>query len=134
MSRRIAWGIALCLAAAIAAPLPAAARSVTDASGRRVDVPDAAARILPVGQPAAILVYALAPEKMLGWPRKPGAPGLAFLTPATRELPEIGVLVRDGTVNSASIAEESPCPVRKLRMFSSSRTRATVWPAARVSK
>jgi iron complex transport system substrate-binding protein len=108
MSRRIAWGIALCLGAAIAAPLPAAARVVTDATGRRIDVPDAAARILPAGQPAAILIYALAPEKMLGWPRKPGAPGLAFLTPAARELPEIGVLVRDGTVNSASIAELKP--------------------------
>jgi iron complex transport system substrate-binding protein len=108
MGNRIVWGIRLWLAAAVLAAAPAAARSVIDATGRTIDVPDAVARILPVGQPAAILIYALAPEKMLGWPRKPGGPGLAFLTPAARELPEIGVLVRDGTVNSAAIAELKP--------------------------
>jgi iron complex transport system substrate-binding protein len=108
MGNRIVWGIRLWLAAAVLAAAPAAARSVIDATGRTIDVPDAVARILPVGQPAAILIYALAPEKMLGWLRKPGAPGLAFLTPAARELPQIGVLVRDGTANSASIAELKP--------------------------
>jgi iron complex transport system substrate-binding protein len=108
MGRRIVWVIGLWLAAAALAPLPLAARAVTDATGRTIDIPDAVARILPVGQPAAILIYALAPEKMLGWPRKPGGPGLTFLTPAARELPEIGALVRDGSVNSAAIAELKP--------------------------
>ncbi len=37
-------------------------------------------------------------------------------------------------VNTRSIAENRPCPVRKLRIVSSSRTRATVCPVERVSK
>jgi hypothetical protein len=36
--------------------------------------------------------------------------------------------------NTRSIAENSACPVRKLRIVSSSRTRATVCPVDRVSK
>ena len=37
-------------------------------------------------------------------------------------------------VKNRSSAENSPWPVRKVRMVSSSRTRATVWPVGRVSK
>ncbi len=33
--------------------------------------------------------------------------------------------------NSRSMPDDSPWPVRKPRIVSSSRTRATVWPAAR---
>jgi iron complex transport system substrate-binding protein len=108
MRQRILWGAGVWLATALLGAVPAAARSVSDATGRRVEIPETVTRILPVGQPAAILVYALAPDKMLGWPRKPGGPGLAFLTPGSRELPEIGALVRDGTVNNAAIGELKP--------------------------
>ncbi len=38
------------------------------------------------------------------------------------------------SVNGTSSTAVMPWPVRKLRMVSSSRTRATVWPAARDSK
>lgn len=108
MKRRLLRGAMLFLGAAVLAAAPAAARAIADATGRAVEIPETVARILPVGQPAAILVYALAPEKMLGWPRKPGGPGLAFLTPASRELPEIGALVRDGAINRAAIGELKP--------------------------
>jgi iron complex transport system substrate-binding protein len=87
---------------------PSFAGSITDATGRRVEIPDKIERVLPAGQPAAAIVYALAPQKMLGWPRKPNAAGMAFLLPEVRALPEIGLLVREGKVNEAAIAAMKP--------------------------
>jgi iron complex transport system substrate-binding protein len=84
------------------------AASITDATGRQVEIPAKVERVLPAGQPAAGIVYALAPQKMLGWPRKPNAAGMAFLLPEVRELPEIGTLLREGKVNEAAIAAMKP--------------------------
>ena len=44
------------------------AGEVTDSTGRAVTVPDHVARVLPAGPPAAILLEALAPDLMIGWP------------------------------------------------------------------
>ena len=104
-------GIRSALALVIVLPLslaPALAGSVVDATGRRIELPDKVERVLPAGQPAAAIIYALAPQKMLGWPRKPNAAGMAFLLPEVRELPEIGNLVREGKVNEAAIATMKP--------------------------
>jgi iron complex transport system substrate-binding protein len=95
--------------AALVLALPATARSLTDATGRTVEIPDRLARVLPAGQPAAVLLYVLAPEKMLVWPRKPMGPGAQFLTPAARALPEVGPMVlRNGQVNEAMLREMKP--------------------------
>lgn len=51
--------------------------------------------VLAAGQPAAILVLALAPDRMLGWPRRPGAGALALL-PHAADLPEHGALTGGG--------------------------------------
>ena len=94
---------------ALLAPFaPARAGSVVDATGRRVELPEKVERVLPAGQPAAAIVYALAPGKMLGWPRKPNAAGMVFLLPEVRELREIGSLVREGKVNEAAITAMKP--------------------------
>ncbi len=104
LGRRLAIALAALLLAA-----PAGARSLTDATGRTVDIPDTVTRVLPAGQPAAILLYVLAPEKMLAWPRKPAGPGAAFLTPRARELPEVGPLVlRGGEVSEAMLRQMKP--------------------------
>ena len=87
---------------------PSFAGSITDATGRRVEIPATVERVLPAGQPAAAIVYALAPQKMLGWPRKPNAAGMAFLLPEVRELPEIGTLLREGKVNDSAITAMKP--------------------------
>lgn len=69
---------------------PAARGAVlADATGRSVSVSDAIARVLPAGPPAAVLMAALAPDLMLGWPHKPGADSLAFLPQQLRDLPEV---------------------------------------------
>jgi iron complex transport system substrate-binding protein len=108
MKLRLKHTCSIWLALLLLSGAPAAARMVSDATGRAVEVPDHVERILPMGQPAAILVYTLAPSKMLGWPRKPGEAGQAFLLPATRDLPEFGLLVRNGKANKAAIDELKP--------------------------
>lgn len=44
---------------------------VDDATGRKVEIPDQVAHVFPAGPPAAALLYAIAPEKMLGWAHAP---------------------------------------------------------------
>ena len=45
----------------------AAARSISDSGGRRVDLPDKIAKVWPAGPPSEALVYILAPDKLIGW-------------------------------------------------------------------
>jgi len=51
--------------------------------------------VFAAGQPAAILILALAPGRLLGWPRRPGPAALAFLPP-TADRPELGALSAGG--------------------------------------
>ena len=45
----------------------AVAREVIDSAGRKVEVPDRIERVMAAGPPASVLIYMLAPEKMIGW-------------------------------------------------------------------
>ncbi len=65
------------------------AAEVTDATGRAVQVPDHVARVLPAGPPAAILLTAIAPDLMLGWPSPVAENARALLAPAAAALPQI---------------------------------------------
>jgi iron complex transport system substrate-binding protein len=67
---------------------PASARSVVDATRRTVEIPDRIERVMPAGQPAAVLLYTLAPEKMIGWPHSPGPAAKSLLGPSFSDLPE----------------------------------------------
>jgi iron complex transport system substrate-binding protein len=87
---------------------PANARSVVDATGRTVQVPDRIERVMPAGQPAAVLLYTLAPEKMIGWPHSPNPAAKSLLGPSFADLPELGPLVRDGKVQSEQIKAAQP--------------------------
>jgi hypothetical protein len=62
-----------------AAPAQEPARAVIDSAGRRVELPQRISRVLAAGPPASILLYTLAPEKMIGWVRTPGPAEKAFL-------------------------------------------------------
>ncbi len=46
----------------------ASAAEVIDSTGRTVRVPDEVPHVLPAGPPAAILLAAIAPDLMVGWP------------------------------------------------------------------
>jgi iron complex transport system substrate-binding protein len=44
------------------------AAEVTDSTGRAVQIPDRILHVLPAGPPAAVLLEAIAPDLMVGWP------------------------------------------------------------------
>lgn len=101
--------IGLALLSALLACVPAAARPFVDAAGRTVEIPDRVARVLAAGPPAAILLYALAPEKMVGWVSAPSPEARPYLAPETRDLPAYGRLTgRGGTANVESVLVAKP--------------------------
>jgi iron complex transport system substrate-binding protein len=102
--------VAVAAVVALVALLTAAtAREVIDSAGRKVEVPDRIERIMAAGPPASVLVYMLAPEKMIGWNLKPREAELAFLAPMVRNLPEIGRLTgRGNTANLEVVMNAKP--------------------------
>ncbi|MCQ3942001.1 MAG: iron ABC transporter substrate-binding protein, partial [Alphaproteobacteria bacterium] len=94
---------------AVSALETASARIVVDSAGRRIEIPDRIERIVAAGPPASVLVYVLAPEKLVGWNRKPSPAEAAFLAPAAARLPEIGRITgRGGTANLEVILAAKP--------------------------
>jgi iron complex transport system substrate-binding protein len=88
------------LSAALIAPGRARAATVTDSAGRAVPVPEKVTRVFPAGPPAAILLYTLAPDLLLGWPRANRPAEREFLHPDIGPRPEIGRLTgRGNTAN-----------------------------------
>jgi iron complex transport system substrate-binding protein len=84
-------------------------RTITDSAGRRVEIPQQISRVLAAGPPASILLYTLAPEKIIGWVRTPSPPEKAFLLENVRELPEYGRLTgRGGTANLENVLKFKP--------------------------
>ena len=101
----------LLIAAGVSAALPARAqaRSVTDSANRRVNVPAQVQRIFPAGPPAAIWLYTLAPEALIGWPRANRAAELEFLLPGIGNRPEVGRLTgRGNTTNLEQLLLTKP--------------------------
>ncbi|MBL26068.1 MAG: iron ABC transporter substrate-binding protein [Rhodospirillaceae bacterium] len=80
----------------VALPATGSAREIADSAGRPVEVPDRISRVFAAGPPAAVLVYMLAPETMIGWPRAPREAASPFLVPSARALPELGRLTGRG--------------------------------------
>src|SRR5512142_393220 len=86
-----------------------AAREVEDATGRRVAVPDRVERVMAAGPTAAVVLYVLAPEKMIGWPSAPRPHEREFILPAVRDLPELGRLTgRGDTANVEVVLKARP--------------------------
>ncbi|HZV84153.1 MAG TPA: hypothetical protein VFF48_04120 [Brevundimonas sp.] len=52
--------------------------------------------VIAAGQPAALLIWAVARERLAGWPRKPGPEALGALAPRAGALPELGALAGGG--------------------------------------
>ena len=88
------------LSAALLAPRHARAATVTDGAGRAVPVPVHVQRVFPAGPPAAIFLYTLAPELLLGWPRANRPEEREFLLPEVGGRPEVGRITgRGNTAN-----------------------------------
>src|SRR5262245_34225726 len=99
----------LAVLAALAAPRPVRAATLTDAAGRPVTIPERVTRVFPSGPPAAILLYTLAPELLIGWPRANSAEERAFLLPDVGARPEVGRLTgRGNTANLETVIALKP--------------------------
>ena len=89
--------------AALIASSRAWAATVTDGAGRSVPVPARVNRVFPAGPPAAIMLYTLAPDLLLGWPRANRADEREFLLPDVGARPEVGRITGRG--NTANLEE-----------------------------
>jgi iron complex transport system substrate-binding protein len=85
----------------LALPRLARAQTVTDATGRALAIPPNVTRVFPAGPPAAIMLYTLAPELLIGWPRANRAEEREYLLPEIGARPEIGRITGRG--NSANL-------------------------------
>ncbi|MCJ2135163.1 iron ABC transporter substrate-binding protein [Methylobacterium sp. J-026] len=104
-----AGALALLLAQFLVLAGAAAARPFTDAAGRTVELPERIERVLAAGPPASVLLYTLAPDRMVGWVSVPRPEALPYLEPRTRALPAYGRLTgRGGTANVESVLAAKP--------------------------
>jgi iron complex transport system substrate-binding protein len=95
--------------AALVMPRVARAATVTDDTGRALPVPARVSRVFPAGPPAAILLYTLAPDLLLGWPRANRPEECAYLLPDVCARPEVGRLTgRGNTANLESVIALKP--------------------------
>jgi iron complex transport system substrate-binding protein len=96
-------------AASLGVPAWAQAATLTDGAGRRVAVPKKVERVFPAGPPAAIQLYTLAPDALLGWPRANRPDELEFLLPGIGNRPELGRLTgRGNTANLEAVLGLKP--------------------------
>jgi iron complex transport system substrate-binding protein len=95
--------------AAVLLPRVARAATVTDATGRELPIPAKVARVFPAGPPAAILLYTLAPDLLLGWPRANRPEECAYMLPDVCARPEVGRITgRGNTANLESVIALKP--------------------------
>ena len=68
--------------------------------------------VVAAGQPAALLIWAVARERLAGWPHKPSAEALTALAAGAADLPELGSLAGPGRAASLeTIAAMEPALV-----------------------
>lgn len=65
--------------------------------------------VVAAGQPAALLIWATARERLAGWPRKPSVQDLSGLASGAQTLPELGALAGPGRpANLEAVAALKP--------------------------
>ncbi|WP_395020075.1 ABC transporter substrate-binding protein [Dongia sp.] len=89
--------------------VPAQAAEFTDSLGRTVTLPDTVARVLPAGPPAAVAIYTLAPEKMIGWVKPLEDEQKEFIGETYRSLPVAGRLTgKEADLDAAAVKALKP--------------------------
>jgi iron complex transport system substrate-binding protein len=97
------------LSVALIAPRSAFAQTVKDAAGRSVPVPAKVTRVFPAGPPAAILLYTLAPDMLIGWPRANRPEECIYMLPEICARPEVGRITgRGNTANLETLLALKP--------------------------
>ena len=87
----------------------AAARTFVDDAGRKVELPDKVERVYAAGPPASVLVFALAPDKLIGWTRAFRPDEAEWVPKKYADLPELGRLTgRGNTANVEVVLKANP--------------------------
>ena len=82
---------------------------MNDAAGRAVPIPAKVSRVFPAGPPAAILLYTLAPELLIGWPRANRPEECVYMLPEICTRPEVGRITgRGNTANLETVLALKP--------------------------
>lgn len=76
-------------------------RAFVDSAGREVTVPREVRRVYAAGGPASIILYTLAPEKLVGWSRELRDEEKPFIAACCRDLPVLGQVTGRG--NSGNV-------------------------------
>ena len=97
---RVAWNTVLILAILVAGSGRAA--EFVDEAGRRVALPYRVERVMPAGMAAAVLIFSLAPEKLIGWSQPLSPAQRAYLPAKYARLPTIGELVGSNPAAAAA--------------------------------
>lgn len=93
----------------LAPALALAQAPAVDATGRTIPAPARVARVYAAGPPASVLVYAIAPQKLLGWTRALRPREAAFFDERAAALPELGRLTgRGNTANVEVVLRAKP--------------------------
>jgi iron complex transport system substrate-binding protein len=80
-----------------------------DGAGRRIEVPGTVERIYAAGPPASILVFAVAPDKLIGWTSAFRAAERPFVPQRYADLPTLGRLTgRGNTANVEVVISARP--------------------------
>jgi len=90
-------------------PAALAAREFVDDAGRKVSLPDRVQRVYASGPPASVLVFALAPDTLIGWTRHFRDDESEWVAPKYAKLPELGRLTgRGNTANVEVVLRDKP--------------------------
>jgi iron complex transport system substrate-binding protein len=81
--------------------LCASQAAIVDATGREIRPPARVERVYAAGPPAGLLVFAIAPDKLVGWTRAMRPNEAAFFPDRYAQLPELGRLTGRG--NTANV-------------------------------
>lgn len=101
--------VACALVAIDRPPASAETRTIVDSAGRRVEVPARIERVFAAGPPATVLVYTVAPDKLLGWYRPLTLDERAFIPERYLEKPTLGKLTgRSNTPNLELVRTAKP--------------------------
>lgn len=110
--RRALLGTSLGAACLVLAGRPARAqgtRRVVDSAGRAVALPQRVARVFAAGPPACILLFALAPDRLVGWTNALSAAEREFVPAPYADLPGLGRLTgRGNTANIEAVLAAKP--------------------------
>ena len=93
----------------VLAAIPGRAAEFTDSAGRRVMLPNYINRVMAANAPAAVLIFALTPQKLAGWCEPLSRAQRAYLPTKYGRLPAVGCLYGPyPSANAATVARLRP--------------------------